>query len=821
MSFHQTPALMIKNKKHNLIRMHIIKSFRCHTRFTILFLIFVAIGSTFFGDEGCGSVSKVQHFRISDKGTFEKNYSVNNMLDRTAMRWKPSNGMHVMSTNNLVIKVSGTQANDRNYATMTMPFDKFQPGVTYRLNGLMKVESLSDSRFAPMLKLVVSGRTGNYIRDWPTFVYSIHRIKTWQKLWMEVTADDRFDHGFVALDKGATNKALSANLYIRDVTLTKIKNPTTFSPSISMTDEKLNSGFWPFKKSDVIAWVPGTTDDYRDYGVSFVSWGGRPEPDSKSMAEYCNTIQRAFQMGTKLGTNIGFKTGFAGFIKTSKDADVLSAQTKDLKGNPYIVKEMVNFKTRGFPAYWFSINNQNFLDYQQTSVEKSMQCKPYGLVVDDVLGDAAMVLWGSGEYSDNSVAGFRNYMKSNYTPKQLSSNGIDDIKTFDIRKYHQDYLSVPPDRRPFRDDIINFQLATSAEAFRKIKSSAITALGQRIPVGANISPASLWAGRLLLEMDYFSFECHMNPQSGKPDSEESVLSYKIADALKRPAVLMGTGEDHAFIQDNHLPGLIRYWIAEAYAFGNYFMAPYQLWAYNTSRGSYSYRPSNNKELAPLLQFIRKRAHLFDDYSVDTSTALVMSYTSYVQGRTNIGGIVKELIGQNIPFDIVIAGNDILDLPLISSQLRPYDTLIIPEGSVFSSNDASVLRALKQKGKRIVKTGDDKKLCHLVINGAVDVQATLRTDTHEFQPLILHMLNSDYNIKTDTYNGKKNFSIVIPISLLKGRHIQGVKYIRPPSWNTGSSEPVIYEDTKLDFSITNESVTIRVPFLDIWGILELS
>ncbi len=38
-----------------------------------------------------------------------------------------------------------------------------------------------------------------------------------------------------------------------------------------------------FRHSDVIAFTRGSLDDYRTYHVNFVSWGGYPAPDAKSI----------------------------------------------------------------------------------------------------------------------------------------------------------------------------------------------------------------------------------------------------------------------------------------------------------------------------------------------------------------------------------------------------------------------------------------------------------------------------------------------------------------------------------------------------------
>jgi hypothetical protein len=739
-------------------------------------------------------------------------------------QWSAARGITLSKVNSRDLRVSGMQPDSWVYATAALPFPRLEPGATYRLEGWMKVESVSDSEYPPMLKLVVGDRNGKYVGDWATFAYSLAKRDTWQKLWVEVKADDRFDQGHIAVDKGATNKPMKAVLYIRGVTFTKIREDVTARPYSYSFEDRFSDVFWPYKKSDVIGWVPGTLKDYKDYGVTFVSWGRFPSPDAASVAAYCKQIKDALQVGTQIGADIGFKTNFGGFIKLNNDATISAAQTKDLKGKPFVVEEMSNIRVKGYPAYWFSINNAEYRNYLKDNVERAIQCKPYGLMVDDVSGDTGLVLWAEGEYSENGVSGFRRYLQSIFTSAQLADDGISDVTTFDIREYHQDYLSVPRDRRPFRRELINFQLSSAVSALKEVKSILSSKLDRRVPIGANLSPASSHVGFFGPELDYFSFECRMKASSGIPNGGESLLAYKMADALKRPAVAMGTGTDHAFVQENHLPGMVRYWIAEAYAFGNYFMAPYELWAYSSLRGSYSYRPRNSKELAPVMQFIKSRAHLFDDYKPVARTALVLSYPSHVAGRTDFAATVKDLANQNIPFEIVIVGDDTFGFRLSENRLSGYDCLLVPAGSILTEEDSTTLANIKASGKLVVHSVDDvDKSSQLIIQGVKGIRATLRAKTNNSgSTAVLHLLNSDYNLKTDSYNYKHDFIVKVPKKLLKNPNIRQVKFIRSPSWPSDSSPDLIqHEDTDIVFQSAGSAIEIRVPFLDIWGILELT
>ena len=735
-------------------------------------------------------------------------------------QWAPVVGVTLTRVSSTDVKLSGSLApNGWVYATAPLGVSKFECGATYRLEGWMKVESLSDKNSIMNLKLVALDRTGRWVDDYRTFAYALSDKNDWQKLWVEIVADDRFDHGYIAID-GGTSRSVTAAVYVREVVVTKVSPRLSYAPDTYVTHDKLNDVFWPYKKSDVIAFTTSNLRDYTDFGVDFVSWGGHPEPTSTSVNAFCGKVNNALKAGTKIAAKIGIRSDFAGFINLHSDKAIAEAQCKDLFGRPFVVPDSPSVRVRGYPAYWFSVNSVLFRKYLKDNAERAMLCHPQGLTIDDPMGDAGVVISGNGEYSYNGVIGFRNYMKSNFSTSQLFQKGISDIEAFDIKAFHQLYANVGREYRPFRKELIDFQLSESASAFREIRSVALRRLNRRVPVGANLDPAYQYGGRLLTEVDYFSFECDMNASTGKPYNGRSLLSYKMADALKRPAVLMGSGSDHAYIKHRNLPGMIRAWVAEAYAFGNYFVAPYHLWAYSETVGPHSYKPRSNEELAPMYQFVKNNRHLFDNYHAIARTALVVSYAAYTENRADILRSVMSLARENIPFEIVIAGDNILGIHLSRSQLARYDNFVLPPGSMLSIEDAAVLAETQ---KLIVSDPVSlDRASKIKIRGTAGIRANLTgARTNNTKPIVVHILNEDYDVNTDCFSPKKNFVVVLPTQLLGGT-VTGIKYVRPPSWKSGALSPTdVYPDKMLDFTYKEGAIEVLVPHLDLWGILAIS
>jgi hypothetical protein len=461
-----------------------------------------------------------------------------------------------------------------------------------------------------------------------------------------------------------------------------------------------------------------------------------------------------------------------------------------------------------------------------------MECEPYGIMMDDPLGtvQAARVNRYGGCYCKYCVDGFRKYLKTHFTKTELAVKGITNIDAFDLREYHMQFVHLLPDRRPLREEIIDFQFESAARMFHEVMDYALKVRGVQIPISGNINPAGRLLGHLFTSVDYFSCEVGMDAKTGSLDNTLSLFAFKVGDALKRSVAIMGSGGDHAFVQEKNLPGMIRCWIAESYAFGNYFMAPYRLWAYTPEKGSHSYRPRHKSELAPVYQFIKQHADLFDDYKVVARVALVHSYEAYRKRykKAKILTLIKELADLNAPFEIVISGDDILKTNLTVLELDKYDTIIVPSDAVLRTEDKDALECFVANGGTIIEGLEQLDFStQIKIVGAEKIRATLRSVPDDLKrPIVVHLLNRDYDVETDSCRIKTDFSVRIAKNLLDGRQIQKARYVRPNSWEPKKKGYFLrpqkkMPDLNLTFETSNDYIEVKVSELDVWGIVVLS
>ena len=580
-----------------------------------------------------------------------------------------------------------------------------------------------------------------------------------------------------------------------------------------------------FRHSDVIAFTRGSLDDYRTYHVDFVSWGGYPAPNPESIDAFRKAIVEALSVGTRIGAKVGTRTDFRGFIDFAPD-DFAESQCITVDGTPIIVPDMLKVQYQGHPAYWFCTNSPKFREYLRRNVSLAIKCQPFGIHMDDPLGTGAAANWFGGCYCKWCCAGLRDDLKRRFTPEELKAKGIGDIERFDLRAFHAPLANVAPANRPLRAEIQDFQSRASAGMFREVMAHALRERGQRVPISGNISPASTSQGRLIVEVDYYCCECGMGADTGDLDKGRSLLTYKLADALGRPAAIMGSGGDHAFVQEHHLPGMVRCWIAEAYAFGNYFCAPYRLWAYTKDKGSHHYRPRDATELAPLYDFVKQHADLLDGYSAPARVGVIHSYALFRRDAGTVTNIVRELADRSIPFQIVVAGDELLPIHLDPGQLARFDVLILPPSAILTSADAAVIEQFKAQGKAVLNKASD--LPETLAIHAVDtprVRLTLRLPDAPDRPATLHLLNRDYDLAADRCRRKGPFTVRIPRSLVTGKTVRQARYVAAPHWPAkdtadGPRPPVAATESVLPVTARDEWLEIGIPCLDLWSILVL-
>jgi len=156
--------------------------------------------------------------------------------------WVPAEGMSISEIMDSklgikVLKVSGSQDGEWNYASIGLSNRQVASRTKYLLEGWMRVEFLSNPSFSPRFKLGVRDSYGNYLKGYYTRKYDTSAMNTWQRIWGEFELAPQADTGYVTINKPTV--PMTAVMYVHGISLTKIE---AFSPVERLTFRTVPTG---------------------------------------------------------------------------------------------------------------------------------------------------------------------------------------------------------------------------------------------------------------------------------------------------------------------------------------------------------------------------------------------------------------------------------------------------------------------------------------------------------------------------------------------------------------------------------------------------
>jgi hypothetical protein len=293
-----------------------------------------------------------------------------------------------------------------------------------------------------------------------------------------------------------------------------------------------------------------------------------------------------------------------------------------------------------------------------------------------------------------------------------------------------------------------------------------------------------------------------------------VYVYKLADGVKRPVTSTAGGADWAHVKEHNLPCLVRTWIALSYAFGHNFMAPHNQWCYTQEKGSHTY-VGPVEEYAYVYQFVRQTARLVDRYEAVAPVAVVYDSAARRKHQANIEPICAALAGRNVPFTVVMAGDDWLDYRLSREQLARFKAVIVAREQGMDAAQKKLIDELKAAG-RLVVWPDDTLLGQLVpapvvVEGSAELLVVPRAIPGDAgSPVALHLINRQYAGAKDAMIPQKDVTLRLRRDLFGGRKFTRAVLHAP------KSQPLT-----LQASADDQHVTVKVPEVSYWAVVELA
>ncbi len=544
------------------------------------------------------------------------------------------------------------------------------------------------------------------------------------------------------------------------------------------------------KRSDVVFMYQADAKTYADYGATALGWGGKPTAKALEEAK-----------GVKFFGSVGMVTEFSRYYERFPDT-YEQGLCRDINGKPVKVPWLTDHQHKGVPFWWCCTQQPLFRQYIQERVVETIKAGAEGLHVDDHMGTSGG-LWLGICFCDRCNSGFARYL-ARLEPSELQRLAIEKPEGFNFRDTVQSWLSLDGNKKPAQHPVwshfVTYQCRAAAEFMMSLRELAAKTAGHPVPVGANAG--LLWPRHLAdyKAVDLFSAETDHHAAARK-FSDTPILAYRLADAVSRPYAATASGQDWAYIKEQNLHGLVRGWIALAYASGHFLMAPQRQWCYTPEKGTHWYNGPKEK-FAPMYQFVRKNAAFLDDYDTYADVGVVLPHRAFVKDPSRWFGLCNQLAASNISYRILFAGDEIVDHPLIAKELDACESLLVPDRDNLLPGDRELLQ------KRMAKNGifSTAKEVFTAVRPAVQVTST---DLVRVLPrvtaggAVIHLLNYAYDASHDSVTPLKSVKVKLDAGAL------GVPQAK-------SVQLVPLEGASATLRLTNGEV--EVPELGLWALL---
>jgi hypothetical protein len=320
------------------------------------------------------------------------------------------------------------------------------------------------------------------------------------------------------------------------------------------------------------------------------------------------------------------------------------------------------------------------------------------------------------------MTAFRDYLKRK---GKLSAS---EAERFDYRQHlKQAGITAAQYRQnawkvPFGAEFQQFQREAVAQLIQQVYEKAENLMRKPLLRSVNSSASSPEA--LLVEplVDYFCGEVDHHA-SQKGISVEPLFVYRLVEAFDKRQTATASGWDWAWIAANEKPGLVRAWVAQAYAFGSVFMVPHNQWCYTPEKGTHWWR-GKPEDFAYLYRFVREHRHLFDGYLPLTNTLLEIDEARFEAAKR----LALAMLESSVPFAVLYRMPDGRSRRAGNVQASGYRVLTAEHTLTNLPEETRNQLQVETEGKFVVSVRR-----HVQRGG---------------YPVVIHLLNRDYRVETD-------------------------------------------------------------------------
>ena len=525
------------------------------------------------------------------------------------------------------------------------------------------------------------------------------------------------------------------------------------------------------------------------------------------------------------------------------DPGLQSTVCLDFNLNPIITGWMAGRQYKGKPVHLYCGNHPTFRAWLRQQAYMIAEIGADAYHVDDSCGGIFAYGYG-GCFCEYCMAGFRQYLQEQYSAAELKERGIDDIDEFNYRDmvllYADDAKSFRLANRrseiPLISDFRFFQYRTDAELFKSIREMGSKIRGKYMPMGWDNVQIAGTRGPYYDNLDIFYAEMEYDqfyldePREGR-DFERArkvrqeimpaaVVPHKFVDAIDKWYAPTPSPWSWAKIKELHLSGLLRQWTAFTYANGGFMRYPRKGWCFGeTSRWYYP----KQEDYEPIYAFIRSNPTLFDDYEAVEQVGVL-----YAHHPEAIGGpsfrplryVCGNLVEKNIPFGVVVAGDDWLSNRLQRDAIDRFELMLIPEPLKIEAGQKRIVGEWMRTQKDKVLHVKDTDNVGDMLKGRIEPLVSLKSNStvwlfprkvknRDNAPVVCHVYNHQYDDKLNKMIEQQGVKISLSRRLFNGNHAKKVMYYsfeHPP--------------VELPLKTDKNGTTVTISSIELWGVLKV-
>jgi hypothetical protein len=290
--------------------------------------------------------------------------------------------------------------------------------------------------------------------------------------------------------------------------------------------------------------------------------------------------------------------------------------------------------------------------------------------------------------------------------------------------------------------------------------------------------------------------------------------YRLGEAIGRPTFSTGAGWDWVKVNQSRSDTRVRGWIAEAYAFGQYFMYAWDKWAWSESTGT-RWLKVDPEMFRSMFAFVSDHPELFDEFENAATVGLLFDSATAARNHWDVRAASKSLLDAGVAYGLVVSGDELLKWSLTREELNRFRVIVLPNDVRRSDELNRLLASWEESGGRLIThaagaTGLENLLGRIEVkcDGRVWALPRVKSDASK---LVVHFLNRDYDAANDVMKEKNAVSVRLNPAALGGPPaIRRVRYFEPGA-----------EARDLRFKPGGDgALEFELPSLNIWGIVEI-